>query len=64
MGIIFAGVLVSKTNKNTINYEKNQVVMAGAFYGDSYDAIYCKEEAIVLTVEQEVYKLIVEKLRA
>ena len=64
LGIVFAGILTTKTHKNTIHYEKNEVLMPGAFYGDSYDPIYCKEEAIILTVDQEVYGLIVKKLRA
>jgi hypothetical protein len=31
-GVIFAGILVLKTHKQIVTYEKNQVVMPGCFY--------------------------------
>lgn len=63
MGVVFTGTLISKINKQTATYQKNMIVMPGAFYKQSYEAIYCKDQAIVLILEKEVYKVIVKRLR-
>lgn len=63
MGVIFTGTLISKINKQTIIFEKNTIVMPGAFYKQSYEPLFCKDETIILALDKEVYQVIVKRLR-
>ena len=74
MGVIFAGVLVTKPrdggkgkdgarSKEGVANEKNSVIMASAFNQQPEDPIYCREEAIILALDVGVYRELVERLR-
>lgn len=63
MGVVYIGSVQYRSAKKLVTKEKNEVFMAEAFYGRTHETVTCKEEAIVLVLEKEVYQLIVSKLR-
>jgi signal-transduction protein with cAMP-binding, CBS, and nucleotidyltransferase domain len=63
MGILFAGVVTIKRERETVVCEKNSVIMGSAFDGHSHEPILCREEAIILALEVKLYDTLVTRLR-
>ena len=63
MAVIFVGAVQWKSDKKVIVKEKNEVILSDAFQGRFHESIYCKEEAILLTLNRNVYEIIAKKLR-
>lgn len=63
MAVIFVGAVQWKSEKKVIVKEKNEVILSDAFQGRFHESIFCKEEAILLTLNKSVYEIIVKRLR-
>jgi len=64
MAVVYVGAVRIEGVKGTVEYNRNQVVMKQTFRGKTHSKVVSVEETVLLTLDKQVYPLIVQAIKA
>lgn len=61
---MYLGEVEYRLGKRTVLKQKNDVILLEAFHEKTHPEIVCKEEAIILTIDKNLFPTIKQRLKA